>query len=70
MNKRVCSLNNETIDVVLDNCKEFLKTRDRIYIEDVVSLLEKALEGVENKKDLTPSEQDSIKRMRQMIKGL
>lgn len=70
MNKKVCSLKNETIDVVLDNCKEFLKTRDRIYIEDVVSLLEKALEGVECKKDLTPSEQDSIKRMRQMIKGL
>ena len=70
MSKRICSLNNKTIDVIVDNCKEFLKIRNRIYIEDVVSLLEKALEGVEDKKDLTPSEQDSIKKMRRMIKGL
>ena len=42
--KRVCSFDNETIDIVLSNCKEFLKLRDRIYIEDVKVLLEKALE--------------------------
>ena len=68
--KRKCSLDNETIDVIVDNCKEFLKIRNRIYIEDVVALMEKSLEGVENKKDLTPSEQDSIKKLRKMIKGL
>lgn len=70
MSKRICSLDNETINAIVDNCRDFLKYRNRIYIEDVVSLLEKALEGVEDKKDLTPSEQDSIKRMRRMIKGL
>ena len=68
--KRKCSLDNETIDVIVDNCKEFLKIRNRIYIEDVVTLMEKALDGVEDKKDLAPSEQDSIKRLRKMIKGL
>ena len=68
--KRKCSLDNETIDVIVDNCKEFLKIRNRIYIEDVVTLMEKALEGVGDKKDLVPSEQDSIKRLRKMIKGL
>lgn len=68
--KRVCSIDNETIDVVLDNCKEFLKLRDRIYIDDVRVLLEKALEGVEDKKDLAPVEQDAIKSIRNMIKGL
>ena len=68
--KRICSIDNETIDVVLDNCKEFLKLRNRIYIDDVRVLLEKALEGVEDKKDLAPSEQDSIKIIRNMIKGL
>ncbi len=68
--KRKCSFDNETIDVVLDNCKEFLKLRNTIYIDDVKVLLEKALEGVENKKDLIPVEQDSIKAIRNMIKGL
>lgn len=67
---RVCTIDNETIDVVLDNCKEFLEKRDRIYISDVKVLLEKALEGVENKKDLVSAEQDSIKAIRNMIKGL
>lgn len=68
--RRKCSVDNETIGVVLDNCKEFLKNRDVIYIEDVITLLEKALEGVESKQDLIPSEQESIKRIRNMIKGL
>ncbi len=68
--KRRCTFNNETIEVVINNCKEFLTNRDRIYVEDVCTLLEKALEGVENKKDLSPSEQMSIKRIRNMIKGL
>lgn len=68
--KRICSIDNETIDVVLDNCKEFLKIRDRIYIEDVQTLLEKALEGVANKKNLSDGEVESIKRIRKMIKGL
>lgn len=68
--KRKCSFDNETINVVLDNCKEFLKKRDTIYLENVRVLLEKALEGVESKKDLTSSEEMSIKSIRNMIKGL
>ena len=68
--KRICSLDNETIDVVLDNCKEFLKYRNTIYLEDVITLLEKALEGIADKKDLSYSEQETIKRMRIMIAGL
>ena len=48
--KRVCSFDNETIDIVLSNCKEFLKLRDRIYIEDVKVLLEKALEWMPTQK--------------------
>lgn len=68
--KRICTFPNETIDVIVDNCKEFLEIRNKIYIEDVVTLMEKALEGVGDKKDLVPSEQDSIKRLRKMIKGL
>lgn len=68
--KRIYSIDNETIDVVLDNCKEFLKYRDRIYIDDIRVLLEKALEGIEDKKDLAPVEQDAIKSIRNMIKGL
>lgn len=68
--KRVCSFDNETIDIILDNCKEFLKFRNTIYIEDVKVLLEKALEGIEDKKDLVPAERDAIKAIRNMIKGL
>ena len=68
--KRICSIDNETLDVVLDNCKEFLKYRDIIYIDDVRILLEKALAGVKDKSDLSYSEKESIKRIRNMIKGL
>lgn len=68
--KRVCSFDNETIDIILDNCKEFLKFRNTIYIEDVKVLLEKALQGIEDKKDLVPAERDAIKAIRNMIKGL
>ena len=67
---RMCSLDNETLDVIVDNCKEFLKYRDRLYIDDIVCLMEKALEGVADKKDLTSAEQDAIKNLRRMIKGL
>ena len=68
--KRKCSFDNKTIDIVLSNCKEFLKYRNCIYIEDVVLLMEKALEGIEDKNDLVPAEKDSIKKLRNMIKGL
>jgi len=68
--KRKCTFDNEIIGVVIDNCKEFLGKRDTIYIGDVCVLLEKALEGVEDKKDLAPAEIDDIKRIRNMIKGL
>lgn len=68
--KRKCSIDNETLDIVLDNCKEFLKLRNMIYLNDVCCLLEKALEGIEDKKDLCDLEKDDIKRIRNMIKGL
>lgn len=68
--RRICTIKNETIDAVLDNCKEFLKYRDVIYLGDVCVLLEKALEGIKDKKDLVPVEQDAIKGIRNMIKGL
>ena len=68
--KRVCNIDNDTLQCVLDNCKDFLKNRNTIYLEDVCAVLEKALEGVEDKKDLTASEQDTIKNIREMIKGL
>ena len=67
---RICTIENKVIDVVLDNCKEFLNKRDTIYLQDICTLLEKALEGVIDKKDLTYSEQEDIKRIRKMIKGL
>lgn len=61
---------NDTLNIVLDNCKEFLNKRDTLYLFDVFMLLTKALEGVESKKDLTPSEQEDIKKIRALIKGL
>ena len=68
--KRKCTFNNETIGIVIDNCKEFLQKRDTIYLGDICVLLEKALEYVDDKKDLSDSEQEDIKRIRKMIKGL
>ena len=67
---RVCTINNKTLEVVLDNCKEFLRKRNTIYLEDVGLLLEKALEYVSDKKDLSCGEQEAIKRIRRMMKGL
>lgn len=68
--KRICTFDNEKIGVVIDNCKEFLQKRDTIYLGDICVLLEKALEYVDDKKDLSDSEQEDIKRIRKMIKGL
>ena len=68
--KRKCSIDNETLDVIIDNCKEFLKYRDTIYLGDICCLLEKALHNVEDKKDLSDSEIEDIRRIRNMIKGL
>lgn len=68
--KRICTIDNETLKVVCKNCLEFLEKRDTIYIGDICTLLEKALEGVEDKKDLCDSEKEDIKRIRKMIKGL
>ena len=68
--KRECTNDNKIIQAVLDNCKEFVEYRDTIYLQDICVLLEKALEGVRDKKDLCYSEQEDIKRIRKMIKGL
>ena len=67
---RICTFNNDTLIAVVNNCKEFIQKRDTIYLEDIRVLLEKALEGVRDKKDLSDSEIDTIKRIRVMLKGL
>ena len=68
--KRKCSFDNETLITIAENCKEFIEKRDRIYLGDACVLLEKALDGVADKKDLSDSELEDIKRIRKMIKGL
>lgn len=68
--KRKCSIDNETLNAILDNCKGTLNARDTLYIGQVVCLLEKALEGIEDKKDLCDREIMEIKIIRNMIKGL
>lgn len=70
MGKRKCTYENDLIDYVLNNCKEFLKERNTLYLNDIYILLSKALDGVENKKDLTDSELLDIKNIRELIKGL
>lgn len=67
---RICTFDNQTIKAVAENCVEFIEKRDTIYIEDVAVLLEKALEGVKDKKDITSAEEMAIKNIRNMIKGL
>lgn len=67
---RICTIDNDTLDVILDNCKESLGKRNTIYLHDVKNLLEKALESVRDGKDLCDSDKEDVKRIRQMIKGL
>lgn len=67
---RICTFDNETIKEVAKNCVEFIEKRDTIYVSDVAALLEKALEGVRDKKDITPAEELAIRNIRNMIKGL
>lgn len=67
---RMCTIDNETIEVALDNCKEFLERRNRIYLGDVRTLLEKALEGVKDCKDLSDGDREDVRAIRKMIKGL
>lgn len=67
---RRCTISNDTLNVVLDNCKENLNKNDIIYLNDIRILLEKALEGVADKKDLCDAEKLDIKNIREMIKGL
>ena len=69
-NGRMCTTDNEVLETVLDNCKESLTRKNKIHFQDVVSLMEKALEGVANSKDLTSAEHLSLKTLRNMIKGL
>ena len=68
--RRLCTIENDTLNKILDNCKEELNLRDTIDLWNVTWLLQKALEGNINKKDLTPSEQNAIKRIRSYIKFL
>ena len=55
---------------IADNIKKQVKSGNHINLFKVTLLLEAALKGVETKKDLTPSEQLDIKRIRELIKGL
>lgn len=67
---RICTIDNETIDYVLSNCKEFLKQRDTIYLHDVRIMLEKALEGVKDGNDLCDSDREDIRAIRRMVRGM
>lgn len=67
---RKCSYSNELIKEVLENEMEFLEKRNTMYLGDIYVFLSKALDGVENKKDLSDSEKEDIKRIRNIIKGL
>lgn len=67
---RICTIDNETLKIIIENCKEFLIKRDTLYLDDIELLLSKALNGITNKNDLTDSEKLSIKAIRNMIKGL
>lgn len=68
--KRQCTYDNELIKEVLKNEIEFLEKRNTMYLSDIYVFLEKALDGVENKKDLSDGEIEDIKRIRRIIKGL
>ena len=68
--ERKCSYDNETIKIVLENELEFLQHRNTMYLSDIYVFLEKALDGVEDKKDLRDGEKEDIKRIRRIIKGL
>lgn len=68
--KRVCNINNDTILYVIRNCKRSIEKRNTIDLFNACVLLRKALEGIETKKDLTYSEQEDIKKIRELIKGL
>lgn len=68
--KRVCDVNNYTILYILENCKTSIEKRNTIDLFNAYTFLKKALEGIETKKDLTYCEQEDIKRIRELIKGL
>lgn len=68
--KRICTFSNDLIRDVLKNEIEFLEKRNTMYLGDICVFLQKALEGVEDKKDLSDSDKEDIKRIRKMIKGL
>ena len=67
---RKCTYDNELIKEVLQNEMEFLEKRDTMYLGDIYVFLSKALDGIENKKDLSDGEKEDIKRIRNLIKGL
>lgn len=67
---RKCTIDNETLKTVVSNIERDLEKNNMIYICDVAALLEKALEGIDNQKDLCDSEKLDIKNIRNMIKGL
>lgn len=68
--ERKCTYDNELIKEILKNEIEFLEKRNTMYLSDIYVFLEKALDGVENKKDLSDGEIEDIKRIRKIIKGL
>lgn len=68
--KRRNIFSKDVLRTAAANCKEFLESRDTVYLWDVAMLLSKALDGVENKKDLTACDIDTIKYIRSLIQGL
>ena len=67
---RICTIERWTLEAIIENCQKSLERKNIIYLGDVANLLEKALEGIAEKSDLTDGEKLDIKKIRSMIKGL
>lgn len=68
--KRKCNIDNDILLVILDRCKRNITEYNMLDIEDIEFLLRKALGGIESKKDLYARDINSIKQIREDIKGL
>lgn len=65
-----CNFNNEFIKDILNISIETLENNNNISLNNVYVILSKALEGVKTKKDLSFSETETIKNIKELIKGL
>lgn len=61
-------MNEELKDIIL--IAKRIQEEKNVELSDIVSMLSYKLSGIESKKELSPSEADSISVVRQLIKGL